>query len=90
MTLDTQIALALKVPDTFDKVHKNIIIITDNFAIGFTQWKDSNYLMYKDGTYYIKTSSKYFDITKYIGKEKPTNYYTLEQLLQIYKEEKGL
>ena len=88
MTLDTQIALALTAPDTFDKVHKNIMNIANDFTIGFAQWKDSNYLMYKDGTYYIKTSSKYFDITKYMGKEKPTSYYTLEQLLEIYKKEK--
>ncbi len=38
MKLDTQIALALTAPDTFEKVHKNIINITDEFAIGFAEW----------------------------------------------------
>ncbi len=38
MTLDTQIALALTAPDTFDKVHKNIISITDEYTIDFTYW----------------------------------------------------
>ncbi len=53
--------------------------------IEFTQWKDSNFLLYADGTYYTKTSSKYFDITKYIGKHKPTKYYTINQLVQLYQ-----
>ena len=62
----------------------------DEFAIGFVDWKDVNFLVYKDKTNYAKTSSNYFDVTKYVGKEKPTKYYTTKQLLEIYKKEKGL
>jgi hypothetical protein len=65
-------------------------VIAEEFAIGFAEWKDNNFLMYKDDTYYAKTSSQYFDIRKYIGKEKPTKYYTTKELLEIYKKEKGL
>jgi hypothetical protein len=64
--------------------------IANEFTIGFADWKDDNFLVYKDKTHYAKTSSQYFDITKYIGKEKPTKYYTTKELLKIYKKEKGL
>ena len=64
--------------------------IADEFAIGFAEWKDDNFLVYKDKTNYAKTSSNYFDVTKYVGKEKPTKYYTTKELLEIYKKEKGL
>ena len=64
--------------------------ITDEFAIDFADWKDDNFLMYGNKTYYAKTSSQYFDVTKYAGKEKPTKYYYLKELLEIYKKEKGL
>ena len=59
--------------------------LTDEFAIEFAEWKDDNFLMYGDKTYYAKTSSQYFDVTKYVGKEKPTKYYSLTELLEIYK-----
>jgi ABC-type Fe3+-citrate transport system substrate-binding protein len=62
----------------------------DEFAIGFGEWKDDNFLMYSDKTYYSKTSSLYFDVTKHVGREKPTIYYRLEELLEIFKKEKGL
>lgn len=64
--------------------------IADDYAIEFVEWKDDNFLIYRDKTYYTKTSSTYFDVTKYVGKEKPTKYYTLKELLQIFKKEKGL
>ena len=64
--------------------------IADDYAIEFAEWKDDNFSMYKDKTYYPNTSSQYFDITKYIGKEKPTKYYTVKELLEIFKKEKGL
>ena len=51
----------------------------------FSEWKDDNFNLYKDKTYYAKPSSLYFDISKYIGKEKNTKYYTLEELLTIFK-----
>lgn len=60
--------------------------IAHQFAVEFAQWKDDNFLVYSNKTYYAKTSSQYFDVTKYIGKEKPTKYYTLNELLQIYKQ----
>ena len=54
--------------------------------IEFTEWKDVNFYLYKDGTYYAKPSSFYFDITKFIiGKEKPTKYYTLKELFDFYR-----
>lgn len=62
--------------------------IADDYAIEFAEWKDDNFLMYGNKTYYAKTS--YFDVTKYVGKEKPTKYYTTKQLLEIYKEQKKL
>lgn len=64
--------------------------IADDYAIEFAEWKDDNFLMYRDKTYYTKTSSPYFDVTKYVGKEKPTKYYTLKELLEIFKKEYGL
>jgi hypothetical protein len=64
-------------------------VIANDYVIEFTEWKDDNFLMYRDKTYYTKTSSPYFDVTKYIGKEKPTKYYTLKELLEIFKKEKG-
>jgi hypothetical protein len=43
--------------------------------------------MYRDKTYYAKTSSPYFDIIKYVGKEKPTKYYKLEELVELFENE---
>lgn len=60
-------------------------VIAEDFATNFTQWKDDNFHKYKDGRYYANTSSRYFDITKYVGKEKATTYYTLEELMNLYK-----
>jgi len=54
--------------------------------VEFVQWKDANFLLHGNGTYYAKTSSKYFDTTKYSGaKEKPTKYYTLLELAKLHK-----
>ena len=53
--------------------------------LDFSKWKDDNFLMYKDNSYYAKTSSSYFDTLKYIGKEKPTKYYSLVELLKQFK-----
>jgi len=61
--------------------------IADNYVVEFSEWKDDNFLMYGDKTYYAKTSSNYFDITKHTGKEKPTKYYSLAELLKFYKKE---
>jgi len=76
----------------YNKKHvaNELEIDADKFAIEFADWKDDNFLVYKDKTHYAKTSSQYFDVTKYIGKEKPTKYYTTKELLEIYKKEKGL
>ena len=52
--------------------------------IGFTIWKDNNFYLHANGSYYPKTSSIYFDITKYIGKEKPTKFFNIEQLIELY------
>jgi hypothetical protein len=67
-----------------------LVKIFDVYAIGFAEWKDTNFNKYKDNTYYANTSSRYFDITKYVGKEKPTVYCTIQSLMEIYKKEKGL
>ncbi len=84
-------------PIQFEEVNKAIIQAKeiekqqqDEFSIEFTRWKDNNFLMYEDKKYYSKTSSTYFDIAKYVGKEKPTKYYTTKELLQMFKKEKGL
>ena len=75
--------------EKFEQVESPVAIglekIADDYAIEFAEWKDDNFLMYRDKTYYIKTSSTYFDLTKYVGKEKPTKYYTLKELLEIFK-----
>lgn len=77
--------------DVYTKYYKKsneldkMVEVAEQFTIEFTQWKDDNFLMYGDKTYYAKTSSQYFDVTKYVGKEKPTKYYSLKELLQIYK-----
>ena len=65
-------------------------VIADDYAIGFAQWKDDNFHKYRDNMYYANTSSRYFDITKYVGKEKPTVYCTIQSLMEIYKKEKQL
>jgi len=65
-------------------------VIAEDFAIGFAQWKDDNFHKYRDNMYYANTSSRYFDITKYVGKEKPTVYCTIQSLMEIYKKEKQL
>ena len=57
----------------------------NKLILDFVEWKDDNFSMYRDKTYYAKTSSPYFDITKYVGKEKSTKYYKLEELLAIFK-----
>lgn len=55
----------------------------------FVEWKDSNFHIHKDHTYYAKTTSKYFDTTKYVGsKQKPTKYYLLSEIVQLYKTRK--
>ena len=59
--------------------------ICSSEVLEFTEWKDDNFLMYRDKTYYSKTSSPYFDITKYTSKEKPTKYYTLKELFEKFK-----
>jgi len=73
-----------------NKFANKCVEIASEFAIGFAEWKDNNFSMYRDKTYYANTSSQYFDITKYVGKEKPTKYYTAKELLEIYKKEEGL
>ena len=61
-------------------------VIAEDFATNFTKWKDDNFHKYRDNMYYASTSSRYFDITKYVGKEKATTYYTLEALMNLYKQ----
>ena len=88
MSISSKIALAMSADGaSFEEVHTSLEKIADNYAIGFAEWKDSNFSMYRDKTYYANTSSQYFDITKYVGKEKPTKYYTSKELLEIYKTE---
>ncbi len=84
MTLKEQFIDAFKSGKRFDI--QNAEVIADEFAIGFAEWKDNNFSMYRDKTYYANTSSQYFDITKYVGKEKPTKYYTTKELLELYKQ----
>jgi len=69
------------------EVNKNVNSCNKENIIKFTQWKDNNFIMYRDKTYYAKTSSPYFDIIKYVGKEKPTKYYKLEELVELFENE---
>lgn len=85
MTLKEQF---MDVQEAYHDRSDDCVIVAEDFAIGFADWKDDNFTMYHNRTYYAKPSSVYFDVKKYIGKEKPTKYYTTEELLQIYK--KGL
>lgn len=73
-------------PDTWGKR----MLFSEDGVLEFTEWKDENFLMYRDKTYYAKTSSPYFDVTKYVGKEKPTKHYTSKELLEIFKKQKEL
>lgn len=70
---------------TYDQQYDSFEQIAEDFTTNFTKWKDDNFHKYKDGRYYANTSSRYFDITKYVGKEKATTYYTLEELMNLYK-----
>jgi len=72
---------------SYSRMNEMFNELAHQFAIEFAQWKDDNFLVYSNKTYYAKTSSQYFDVTKYIGKEKPTKYYTLNELLQLYKQQ---
>lgn len=90
MTLQQKFEQAPEVYDAnFEKV-KGYQKIAEQFTIEFVEWKDSACSLYKDSTYYFKTTSKHFDITKCVDKEKPTKYYTVRQLLEIYKKEQVL
>lgn len=90
MTLQQKFEQAPEVYDAnFERV-KGYQKIAEQFTIKFVEWKDSAYLPYKDSTYYLETTCKHFDIPKYVDKEKPTKYYTVRQLLEIYKKEKRL
>jgi hypothetical protein len=60
-------------------------MFSEQQVISFSKWKDDNFLMYGNKTYYAKTSSNYFDVTKYVGKEKPTKYFTVEELFEQFK-----
>jgi hypothetical protein len=89
-------SLKQKFFDLMLKYYKGSVLLdkleetADQHAIEFVEWKDNNFLLYKDKTYYVKTSSKYFDVTKYIGKDKPTMYFSIKELLEKFKQEKGL
>lgn len=72
---------------SYSRMNEMFNELADEFAIGFAEWKDDNFLVYRDKTNYAKTSSNYFDVTKYVGKEKPTKYYTTKELLELYKKE---
>lgn len=89
MTLKEKLTFSCRECD-FEQNAETCEQIADDYTIEFVEWKDDNFLIYRDKTYYTKTSSPYFDVTKYVGKEKPTKYYTLTELLVIFKKEKGL
>ena len=75
---------------TYDQQYDSFEQIAKDFTTNFTKWKDDNFHKYRDNMYYANTSSRYFDITKYVGKEKPTVYCTIQSLIEIYKKEQGL
>jgi hypothetical protein len=52
--------------------------IADEFAIGFAEWKDIDCIYYDGWHIIVPLGDKYNDV------------YTNEELLEIYKKEKGL
>ena len=55
---------------------EQLIVIADEFAIGFAEWVNEEYIHYHgDGEYYDHVENR---------------WYKLEELLEIYKKEKGL
>lgn len=68
------------VADSYNKQYENYEKIADEHAMLFSRWKDENcYSTHKEsGLFYILNS------------EKHTDTYTREELLEIYKKEKGL
>ena len=86
MTLQEKFKDVIEDAITHEQQYDSFEQITEDFAIDFTKWKDDNFHRYRDERYYASTSSSYFDITKYVGKEKATKYYTLKELMNLYKE----
>jgi len=66
--------------EVIDDIGTNLAYVADNFAIGFTKWKDKNcYLvMGSESLFFIRDNEIHDDA------------YTREELLEIYKKEKGL
>ena len=67
------------VDDIIDEIGTNLEYVVDEFAIGFAEWSDNNYLR-MGATSMWTTSLDYEDDIVYQTKE----------LLEIYKKEKGL
>lgn len=59
---------------------EHLIEIADNFAIGFAEWIDSDFYQGDDVNEYHKSILEYRE-----GK-----IFTVKELLEIYKKEKGL
>jgi hypothetical protein len=80
MSIETKIALAMSADgDSFERVHSNLVKLTDDYVIEFTEWanKTENRLGYHE----TKNEWYHFDSGKWI---------TTKELLEIYKKEKEL
>ena len=77
MTIKQQFSNILPHYSVKDNNNKSMKCITlaDELTIGFTKWKDAKY--YFDG-YYVQLSNNF------------RTTYTINELLEIYKKEKGL
>ena len=56
------------------------VLIADDFAIGFAEWIDSDFYKGDDVNKYNKSILEY----------RESKIFTVKQLLEIYKKEKGL
>ena len=78
MSISSKIALVMSADgDSFERVHNSLEKLTDDFAIGFAQWKDKNCFNQGD-VFYIRN---YKD---------EAEAFTLKELLEIYKLVTGL
>lgn len=77
MSIGSKIALAMSADGaSFEEVHNSLEKLTDDFTIGFADWKDENCFQATGTTlWYIPESDEF------------TSTYTNKQLLEIYKKE---
>lgn len=76
MSIDSKIALAMSADGaSFEEVHDNLVKVADEFAIGFAEFQSRFLTKPVEGRFYCYHNSQWI---------------TTKQLLEIYKQEKGL